>query len=395
MKKIIYLAICLWLLGATIPVWADDSLLKTLQKKGVLTEEEVSTIIAEQEKERKSILPKALEGLSIGALAYLDYSAGTKDKNGTDFNKFSLTRGYVNIRKDINPWLKARITPDVTQLANGDIELRMKYYYVDFLLPDRGFFTERDLRIGLAHMPYLDFQEAINIYRLQGTMFQERFGNFNSADLGIGVIGNLGGKLSKEQQEEVGYSSPYSGRYGSYHIGLYNGGGYHANEENQNKVVEGRVTLRPLPDSVPGLQVTYFGISGKGNKATNPEWKSNSALVSYQNRRIVITGEYVQAKGKQNGRKDDGSDDERDKSGYSIFGDFRLPVHEKIALMARYDVWDPDTDASNDKETLTIGGVSYKLYGSNYILVAYEQRQYDTPGAEDDKKGQVVYQISF
>jgi len=388
-KFILYLAISLWFLGSIIPVRADDSLLETLRKKGVLTEEEVSAIMAEQEKERKSLLPKAFEGLSIGALAYLDYSAGTKDKNGTDFNKFSLTRGYVNIRKDINPWLKARITPDVTQLSNGDIELRMKYYYVDLLLPDRGFFTERDLRIGLAHTPYLDFQEAINIYRLQGTMFQERFGNFNSADLGIGVIGNLGGKLSKEQQEEVGYSSPYSGRYGSYHIGLYNGGGYHANEANQNKVIEGRVTLRPLPDSVPGLQLTYFGISGKGNKASNPEWKSNSALVSYQNRRIVITGEYVKAKGKQNG------DDERNKSGYSIFGDFRLPVHDKISLMARYDVWDPDTDAPNDKETLTIGGVSYKLYGNNYILVAYEQRQYDTPGSEDDKKGQVVYQLSF
>ena len=63
--------------------------------------------------------------------------------------------------------------------------------------------------------------------------------------------------------------------------------------------------------------------------------------------------------------------------------------------MARYDVWDPDTDASNDKEKLTIAGVSYKIYEKNYLLSAYEQRQYDSSGAEDDKKGQIVYQINY
>lgn len=394
MKKIIYTAICLWLLGTT-SVWADDSLLKTLQKKGVLTEEETSAIMAEQEKEKKLILPKALEGLSIGALAYIEYSAGTTNHDGTDFNRFSLTRGYINIRKDINPWLKVRITPDITQITSstnsqkGDIELRMKYYYVDFLLPDKGFLTENDLRFGLSHMPWLDFQEHINIYRLQGVMFQERFGNFNSADLGIGLIGNFGGKLSKELQEEVGYSTPYNGRYGSYHIGVYNGGGYHAVEENQDKVIEGRITLRPLPDTLPGLQLTYLGISGKGNKTTQPDWRSNSGFISYQDKRFVLAGEYVQAKGNQKG------DDEKEKGGYSLFGDFKIPVYEKAAVIVRYDVWDPDTDSSQDKETLTIGGVSCKLYGSNYILVAYEQRKYDKSGFEDDKKGQVTYQLSF
>lgn len=389
MKRFIITALSICLIGLSTPAWAGDALLKTLQNKGVITEEEAATIMTAQDTEKKVVLFKALEGLSIGILGYIDYSAGTTSHNGTDFNKFSITRGYVNIKKDIAPWLKARVTPDITQLANGDIELRMKYYYVDFILPDSSLFTENDLRAGLAQMSWLEFEENINIYRMQGTMFQERFGNFDGGDTGIGLLGNFGGKLRKELQDEVGYPSPYAGRYGSYHIGVYNGGGYHAVENNQNKVIEGRVSVRPLPDTVPGLQLTLFGLSGKGNTTANPEWKSNSGFISYQNRLIVVTGEYVQAKGNQKG------EDKKDKKGFSIFGDFKLPFYDSLAVMARYDSWDPDTNFSNDKQALIILGVRYKLLANNYILADYEQRQYDNTVDKDDKKGQVVYQVSY
>src|SRR3989304_4826604 len=198
--------------------------------------------------------------------------------------------------------------------------------------------------------------ENINIYRMNGSMFQESSASINSADLGVGMIGNLGVKLSKESQEKVGYSTPYSGRYGSYHIGVYNGGGYHATEENQNKVIEGRITVRPLPDSVPGLQLTYFGLSGKGNKSTNPDWSSHSAFISYQNRNMVLTGEFVQAKGNQNG------DNENDKTGFSLFGYFRLPFNEAINVVVEKYVCEPVFTTSWHGAFFIVLGVSYRLY---------------------------------
>ena len=249
--------------------------------------------------------------------------------------------------------------------------------------------SDNDLRIGVSQTPWLDFQQSINIYRMQGAMFQERFKNFNSADMGIGLLGNFGGKLSKELQENVGYHTPYSGRYGSYHIGIYNGGGYHAAEDNQNKVVEGRITLRPLPDLIPGLQLSYLGVSGKGNKSTDPEWTNNSGLLSCQNRYIVLTGEYTQAKGQQDGS------DEKKKRGYSVFGNLKIPLYDRVAIMGRYDVWDPDTDSSNDTQNLLITGLSYKVHDNNYLLIVYEQLHYENAGYKDDKKGQVVFQVSF
>jgi len=74
----------------------------------------------------------------------------------------------------------------------------------------------------------------------------------------------------------------YPGRYGSFSLGIYNGGGYHAKEKNQNKVLEGRLTLRPLPAALPGLQLSYFGLVGKGNQAAEPHWNAHLGMVSYE-----------------------------------------------------------------------------------------------------------------
>lgn len=387
MKKMPFvLMVCLFffaplLAGAEV----KDPLLKKLVEKGTITREEAEEIQSKTGTE----LPKALQGLSIGALAYIDYSFGEKNHNHTNFNQFTLTRGYINIRKEITPWFKARLTPDITTASNGDVSLRMKYLYADFLAPDLGPVTDIDIRPGLAHIPWLDFEESINIYRMQGTMFQERFGSFNSGDFGVGVLGNFGGTLNKEEQEAVGYSSPYSGRYGGYHVGVYNGGGYHAAEANQNKAVEGRLSVRPLPYIVPGLQFTYFGISGKGNTSAKPAWTNNTGFISYQNKIVVLTAEYVRGKGQQDGA------DTKKKGGYSLFGDFRLPIYDKVSAFARYDVWDPDTAVPGDKQFLAIGGAGYRIYGGNYLVAAYEKTHYQQSGFKDDKKGQIVLQVSF
>ncbi len=368
----------------------NDALLDKLVEKGTLTKEEALEI----ESKKAGQLPAYLKGLSIGGLAYIDYSFGTKSQNDTRFSQFSLTRGYINIKDTITPWFRARITPDVYTATDGSTALRMKYLYADFLTPGLGPLADNDIRVGLGHTPWLDFEESINIYRMQGTMFQERTGVAiqNSADSGVSLLGNFGGTLTKEAQENVGYTSPYSGKYGSYHVGVYNGSGYKSAETNQDKPIEGRITIRPLPDIVPGLQFTYFGIHGKGNTAANPnKWTDNTGFVSYQNRIVVLTAEYVGGKGEQAGT------DEKRHKGYSFFGDFRLPFYDKVSVFARYDNWVNDTTAPHSKQMTTIAGLGYRIYGNNYVVAAFEKIHYQQIAAAqaDDKKGQVVLQVSF
>ena len=85
--------------------------------------------------------------------------------------------------------------------------------------------------------------------RAQGPMVSDRGGFQTSADAGVDLMGNFGGTLA-DAKGQVG-SSHYDGLYGSWHLGVYNGGGYHASEQNGNKVVEARLTARPLPNTLP------------------------------------------------------------------------------------------------------------------------------------------------
>jgi hypothetical protein len=181
-------------------------------------------------------------------------------------------------------------------------------------------------------------------------------------------------------------------------------------------VVEGRLTLRPLPDVIPGLQLSYFGIYGEGNDNDNtaadwPDYVVNMGMLSYQNPWVVLTGQYFATQGNAKGTWVDGTGDALETAGHSFFGNLKLPVFDgKLSLFARYDHFDQDADDKIGDETeydLYIGGLAYDIYKGNLLLLAYETTDYgDDAGKKgkipvvdhrlgDDHKGQAVMQIKF
>ncbi len=384
---------------------------------------------AEHSDEATIPLPKGLAGISIGFLGYVDYSYGGfsnisevqagnltvansfkaasfNDGDWKTKNRFELTRGYIIINKQILPWLSARVVPDVTRVKSGDgeqeggdLDLRFKYYYLQADLPELGPLTNNEVKLGQQQFPYLDFLEHVNPYRMQGTMFQERFHNFNSADMGLGLQGYFGGKVSDEYQEKVNHY--YPGRYGSWQLAVVNGGGYHASEENNNKPLEYRVTARPLPDLLPGLQLTYFGIWGKGNQATNPEWMVNTGLLSYQHELGTVTFEFARNKGEQSGA------DENWRTGYAVFGMVKPPMLPRWRASAQYGVWRFNTAVKDNDLTMWRGGVDYSLtkpkdIGGTFIYAGYERLSYGEAyrranglGVPGEWRAQAVAQINW
>jgi hypothetical protein len=246
----------------------------------------------------------------------------------------------------------------------------------------------------MVHTPWLDFEENLNFYRLQDTMFVERNGIFNSSDFGLTFTSLLGGVMPDEYQKTV--NSHYAGRYGSIQGGVYNGGGYSTSEKNKNKVVEGRLTIRPLPDVIPGLQLTYFGTTGKGNTDAEPDWTTNLAFGSFESEPVVLTGQYYWGKGQQNGSN------ETDKDGYSFFTELKLynmfknPIN-RFSVIGRYDHFDPNTDTKDDENTRYIAGVAYYLDKphKNMILLDYDTVNYEQSGIKDDKRIQVTLQVAL
>ncbi|NWF75054.1 MAG: hypothetical protein HXY53_00530 [Nitrospirae bacterium] len=356
------------------------------------TEEEVS------EKDIEKVV-KALKDIKFNLLWYLSYMNGEgKDVGGSagdgeSHNKFAIKRGYFRFTKALMPWMDAHMTFDVTQVKdedsslNGSVDVRIKYAYAKFKFPEFAFFTHPFMEVGIVHMPWLDFEEHVNWFRCQDTMFLERNSTFNSADFGLTVVSLLGGEINEEYQKKV--NNKYPGRYGSLAFGVYNGGGYHASEENGNKVFEGRLTIRPLPDIVPGLQLSYFGIIGKGNKETEPDWNVNLGMASFEHEYIVLTGQYYDGKGNQKGT------DEYNKDGYSIFTEIK--PHKKISVIGRYDYFDPNDDADDDENTRYIFGIAYHLDKphKNMIVLDYDTVQYEDNTKEDDKRVQLTLQVAL
>lgn len=418
---------------------STDALLKILIKKGVLTEEEAQEIKKEAETEAKkqkeeitkttiekiqkdsSILPSALRGLKVGTLTYIDYSNGylpnrVEDTKG--FSYFSLTRGYINVIKEITPWLSFRITPDIKAGNVATNDLRLKYAYGLFKFPNLSFLTDIISEFGLGHFPWLDFEETINPYRMQGYMAREFVGTFNSADRGFSIAGNLGGKLNERYVKNLTYHYPtwknYIGKYGSWWLSYMNGVGYEDSETNMGKAIEGRLTLRPFPYStegvlpLAGLQFSYFFISGTGGEKNNnsyfrspkyPRYDVHLGMLSYQHPWFVITLQYSQAYGNHKGNWVVTPYEDRSKRKvlknelWSAFGDVVLPIfNEKLHLFARYDWIDPNSNvdkfcADNTcskwiPKTDDIGkhymvGLAYYLYENNILMLNFEWMNYD------------------
>lgn len=421
MRKTLMLLAPIFLFVVVTSVQADSNgkLLDLLKKKGVITSEEATELqkdMSEQKKEETVKLPAALSGLSIGMLGYLDYSAGqtaAADDKSDSFNKFTLTRGYFTVKKRIRPWLGARVTTDIHQESSGDWKVRLKYLYAEFRPGDLGPLTQMKVEAGQGHIPWLDFEEHVNPYRVQGSMAIERAGIFNSSDLGVSLRGNIGGEL--EDAKALTGNHHYDGRFGSWHIGLYDGGGYHAPENNNNKVVEGRFTVRPFPGSLPGLQLSWFGIYGEGNVEPSggevPDYRVNLGMVSFEHPLATVTAQYFTTRGNAKGTLVDSSNKSLDTAGYSLFGRVKLPLMDhRLALFGRYDHSDPDDDgviSTKGGYNLTDTGLSFEVYKGNMILLTYETTDYEKDAAGrgkvpvvgtrlgDEHRVQLAYQIKY
>ena len=332
--------------------------------------------------------------VDVTGLAFLKYQQGEAD--GDQFSNFHVARSYFTARAGVLPRLSARITIDASQDVTGDFKARLKYAYMEYDVGSlASALTDLELEAGMAHMPWHGFEQSINRYRMREKMFAERAGLFNSADLGVTLRGNLFGQVGDGYQENV--SDDFAGRYGSFEVGVYNGGGYHAIEQNTNKVVEGRLTVRPLPDVVPGLQLSGLAIVGKGNQpgaaADIPDWRTYNVFVSYQHELATFTAQYMSSEGNQKGTFVSATDPTQatDVSGYSFFGEGKLGSWR---IIGGYDDVDHSPAGGPDRSVQRYhAGVGYVVTSGNVLLLSGDQEDWGAGGT--DTRVQLVFQVKF
>src|SRR4051812_2210194 len=193
--------------------------------------------------------------IRIGGLLFADYTYTASvapvvhDANGNEFHpsSFNVSRVYINVFADLNRYLSLRITPEVARETgsgsslNGSQTFRVKFAWAQFNL-DQWLTKGSWIRAGLNQTPWIDYEETIYRYRFQGTVFADREGFLFASDAGV----------------TFHYNFPRD--FGDVQAGVYNGEGWAHSDPNNEKALQIRVSLRPVPatPALHGLRVSGF-----------------------------------------------------------------------------------------------------------------------------------------
>src|SRR5437667_3693 len=274
--------------------------------------------------------------VTVSGVVYGQYLYQLKDSLGAgDQNQFSIQRAYINVLGKFSGGLQTRVTGDLQPSGSGNQMLRLKYAFAAWTP------TGSDLtyKLGLLHTPWLDWEEALWDYRMQGTMALDRNGYATAADFGAGIDG-------KWQDDQV-----------NGQLTVVNGEGYNGGTGDKRKDLMARVSVRLVKTDdhsrVGGLRLT--GYAGVGKYTGGGDRNRFVGMLSYRSKVFTLAGEVAST-------KDTVPAAAANVTGRVIsgFGVYHIPK-SSAALIARVDVLDPNTSVSGDRQTRVIGGLSYQV----------------------------------
>ncbi len=313
----------------------------------------------------------------ISGVSYLQYLYQVKDTVNHQ-NEFNVTRAYINVLGSFGE-VATRITADVFNSGNS-LGYRLKYAFAAYT-PTGSPLT---YRFGLMTTPWVDWEEGLWDYRMQGPVAVDLNHYMTSSDIGIGVDGSWNHNLFEMQAIAM------------------NGEGYGsaASPGDQHKDVAARFSLRLAnTDDMGnrgGLRLSAYGQYGQptgGGTRTRL-----LGMLSYRSKLLTLAAEGVLARDSSTA----GTNDILMKGRVvSVFGVLHL-TNSPAALIARVDHVTPNTDAPSTTPgyatTRVIGGVSYQLSPNLRLLgdvdwLTYANRT-PTP-ADEAKRAQVLFQAQF
>jgi len=313
--------------------------------------------------------------VTVSGVSYLQYLYQLKDTANHN-NNFDVTRAYINVLARFSGGVSTRITADIQRVGGGDNSLRYRLKYAFVAYTPQG--SSLTYKLGQIHTPFIDWEEALWDYRMQGQMAMERGGYLSSSDFGLGVDGNWNADRVNMQ------------------VGIYNGESYSGGTGDKRKDLMGRVSVRVKPTDdasrVGGLRITAYGQYGK--PTTGGQRSRLLGMVSYKTKQVTLAGEYAVTRDSTTGppvvAKAPGSV-------ASLFGVYHF-TNSKAAVLARVDLTDPNTNVGNNRLTRVIGGASYQLSPNLRLLADVDLLTYQggtpTPALEATRS-QAYFQAQF
>lgn len=308
--------------------------------------------------------------VTVGGVVYAQFAYFLKDTAGHG-NNFDVTRSYINVIGRFPHGIGTRVTPDIYRVTDGSLAFRLKYAYVTWN-PSESPLT---LKLGLVNAPYIEWEETLWDYRMQGTVALDRNGYVSSSDLGALVEGNWG-------NERVSLSA-----------GIINGENYNKAPGDKRKDLAGRVSVRLVNTDdmsrTGGLRVTGYAHYGK--PSGGGQRQRYIGVLSYRSRLLTLAGVFAAT------RDSTPTIELRPGRVISVFGVLRVP-HSRIQAIARVDRVDPSTRVNTDATTRWIGGVAYQLAPNLRVLADIDHLVYQggtTTPALEAVRSQALFQVQF
>ena len=207
----------------------------------------------------------------------------------------------------------------------------------------------QDLMIGQSRVP-IGYEGALGITVLDTINRSQISRNFaNYRDLGIKMNGTF--------------------KYLDYSLGAFNGNKDNTNDNYDSKLgFASWLVLKPFANykKLGDLRVGGGNYNGKYSYVSNSVLKNeidtniNSLYGEYIKNRFSVRGEYETKKGYSNvvARKADGF--------YVQSGFYLMP--QKLQVLGRYDIFDPDKSQTKDKSTEYTLGLNYYMHKNNIRL---------------------------
>jgi hypothetical protein len=313
--------------------------------------------------------------VTVGGLVYTQYVYQLKDTLN-HVNTFDITRAYVNVLGRFSGGVGTRVTADIYRNADGSLGYRLKYAFATYT-PTGSAWT---FKAGQIHTPWLDWEEALWDYRMQGQMALER-----------GYMTPAGGQFNYVSASDFGLGA--DGKWGPDKVNLQltvvNGETYKTGGTGQGKDVMGRVSVRLMDTNdssrVGGLRITAYGQYGK--PTGGGERNRYLGMLSYRTKQVTLAAEAAATQ--------DGSLGAQAGHVYSAFGVYKFP-QSKAAVIARVDVEDALAGVA-DRQTRIIGGVSYQLSPNWRLLADWDYLNFQgTPNAAQEAvRSQALFQTQF
>ena len=307
----------------------------------------------------------------IGGEVYSFFTADITDNgHGKGYDKFDLSRVYVTAKSKLSQQVSVRITADVDAMDGTMRELYLKLAYLDWDVS--RVIPYSTVRFGLQQTGWIDYMNKVWGRRYVAKTLMDEYKALSSADYGVSDLVR------------------FPNGYGHGAVQILQGPGYKGEEKNRYKDFSAFVFVRPLmkiPDLAASMAGGYYykGFSDEADINSDNKKDRVAGMLSLAYGGIFrASGEYFMSWD----RVHPGDTKDLKKDGISIFGDIRFPMAhstflQQIALVGRYDLYDPNKDVDDNEKTYLIAGAEWTVTDGFSLMPNFQRQKTKNKDAAD------------